>query len=63
MPANLRQPAVCRFLSKQRLSCWHTYENLEVDAVIDDARVEIKIRSKDHVETERKKVLKKFVAE
>ncbi|MBQ9397968.1 MAG: hypothetical protein IJU08_05690 [Bacteroidales bacterium] len=45
------------------MSCWHTYENLEVGAVIGDACVAVKIKSKDHMETERKKVLKKFVAE
>lgn len=49
--------------SEEELTYWHTYTNDEVDAVIGDARVAIEIKSTDHVETEHKKGLKKFVEE
>jgi len=49
--------------SEEELTYWHTYTNDEVDVVIGDARVAIEIKSTDHVETEHKKGLKKFVEE
>ena len=35
--------------SDEELTYWQTYENLEVDAVIGDARVAIEIKSKEHI--------------
>lgn len=49
--------------SEEELTYWHTYNNDEVDAVIGDARVAIEIKSTDHIETEHKKGLKRFVEE
>ena len=49
--------------SEEELTYWHTYNNDEVDAVIGDARIAIEIKSTDHIETEHKKGLKRFVEE
>lgn len=49
--------------SPEELTYWHTYENLEVDAVIGDARVSIEIKSTDHVDHGDKKGLTEFAKE
>lgn len=49
--------------SDEELSYWHTYENLEVDAVIGDARVAIEIKSTDHVDHDDKKGVMEFAKE
>ena len=49
--------------SDEELSYWHTYENLEVDAVIGDARIAIEIKSTDHVAHDDKKGLMEFAKE
>ena len=49
--------------SDEELTYWHTYENLEVDAVIGDARVAIEIKSTDHVDHDDKKGLMEFARE
>lgn len=49
--------------SPEELTYWHTYENLEVDAVIGDARVSIEIKSTDHVDRGDKKGLTEFAKE
>ena len=49
--------------SEEELTYWHTYENLEVDAVIGDARVSIEIKSTEHVHHEDKKGLMEFAKE
>ena len=49
--------------SEETLSYWHTYEDLEVDAVIGDARVAIEIKSTDHVDHDNKKGLMEFAKE
>ncbi len=49
--------------SEEELTYWHTYENLEVDAVIGDARVAIEIKSTDHVNHDDKKEVTEFAKE
>ena len=49
--------------SEEELTYWHTYENLEVDAVIGDARVAIEIKSTDHVDHDDKKGVMEFAKE
>ena len=48
---------------EEELTYWHTYENLEVDAVIGDARVAIEIKSTDHVNHDDKKGVTEFAKE
>ena len=47
----------------EELSYWHTYEDLEVDAVIGDARVAIEIKSTEKVDHDHKKGLIEFAKE
>lgn len=47
----------------EELTYWHTYENLEVDAVIGDARVAIEIKSKEHIDHDDKKGVTEFAKE
>ena len=49
--------------SDEELTYWHTYENLEVDAVIGDARVAIEIKSKEHIDLDDKKGVTEFAKE
>ena len=49
--------------SDEELTYWHTYENLEVDAVIGDARVAIDIKSKEHIDHDDKKGVTEFAKE
>ena len=49
--------------SDEELSYWHTYEDLEVDAVIGDARVAIEIKSTEKVDHDHKKGLTEFAKE
>ena len=49
--------------SDEELTYWHTYENLEVDAVIGDARVAIEIKSKEHIDHDDKKGITEFAKE
>lgn len=49
--------------SEEKLAYWHTYGNLEVDAVIGDARVAIEIKSTDSVQASHKKGLAEFAKE
>lgn len=49
--------------SDEELSYWHTYEDLEVDAVIGDARVAIEIKSTEKVDHNHKKGLIEFAKE
>ena len=49
--------------SDEELSYWHTYENIEVDAIIGDARVAIEIKSTDHVDHDDKKGIMEFAKE
>lgn len=49
--------------SDEELTYWHTYENLEVDAVIGDARVAIEIKSKEHIDHDDKKGVTEFAKE
>lgn len=49
--------------SDEELSYWHTYEDLEVDAVIGDARVAIEIKSTEKVDHNHKKGLMEFAKE
>ena len=49
--------------SDEELSYWHTYENIEVDAIIGDARVAIEIKSTDHVDHGDKKGIMEFAKE
>ncbi|MBR3287023.1 MAG: ATP-binding protein [Bacteroidales bacterium] len=49
--------------SEEELTYWHTYENLEVDAVIGDARVAIEIKSKEHIDHDDKKGVTEFAKE
>lgn len=46
--------------SDEELSYWHTYEDIEVDAVIGDARVAIEIKSTENVQEKHLKGLKEF---
>ncbi len=45
----------------EELSYWHTYEDLEVDAVIGDARVAIEIKSTEKVDHDHKKDLPRSI--
>lgn len=49
--------------SDEELTYWHTYENIEVDAIIGDARVAIEIKSTDHVDHDDKKGIMEFAKE
>lgn len=49
--------------SDEELTYWHTYENLEVDAVIGEARVAIEIKSKEHIDHDDKKGVTEFAKE
>ncbi len=49
--------------SEETLSYWHTYEDLEVDAVIGDARVAIEIKSTDHIDRDNKRGVMEFAKE
>ena len=49
--------------SDEELTYWRTYENLEVDAVIGDARVAIVIKSKEHIDHDDKKGVTEFAKE
>ena len=49
--------------SDEELTYWHTYENIEVDAVIGDARIAIEIKSTDNVQPAHKKGLAEFAKE
>ena len=49
--------------SDEELSYCHTYENIEVDAIIGDARVAIEIKSTDHVDHGDKKGIMEFAKE
>lgn len=49
--------------SDEELTYWHTYENIEVDAIIGDARVAIEIKSTDHVDHGDKKGIMEFAKE
>lgn len=49
--------------SPEELTYWHTYDQIEVDAVIGDARVAIEIKSTDHVENKHKSGLVEFSKE
>lgn len=46
--------------SQEKLSYWHTYSGLEVDAIIGDARIAIEIKSVDEVLPKHLKGLKAF---
>ena len=45
------------------MTYWHTYDDIEVDAVIGDARVAIEIKPTDMVQTHHKKGLVEFAKE
>ena len=49
--------------SEEKMTYWHTYDNLEVDAVIGDARIAIEIKSTDSVQASHKKGLSEFAKE
>ena len=49
--------------SEEKLTYWHTYDDIEVDAVIGDARLAIEIKSTDEVQTNHKKGLVEFAKE
>ncbi len=49
--------------SEEKLTYWHTYDDIEVDAVIGDARVAIEIKSADSIQTSHKKGLIEFAKE
>lgn len=49
--------------SDEELTYWQTYENIEVDAIIGDARVAIEIKSTDHVDHGDKKGIMEFAKE
>ena len=49
--------------SDEELTYWHTYDNIEVDAIIGDARVAIEIKSTDHVDHDDKKGIMEFAKE
>ncbi len=49
--------------SDEELTYWHTYETIEVDAIIGDARVAIEIKSTDHVDHGDKKGIMEFAKE
>ncbi len=49
--------------SDEELTYWHTYDNIEVDAIIGNARVAIEIKSTDNVQPSHKKGLSEFAKE
>lgn len=49
--------------SGEELTYWHTYDNIEIDAVIGNARVAIEIKSTDNVQPSHKKGLAEFAKE
>ncbi len=49
--------------SEEKLTYWHTYDDIEVNAVIGDARVAIEIKSADSIQTSHKKGLIEFAKE
>ena len=49
--------------SEEKLTYWHTYDDIEVDAVIGDARVAIEIKSADSIQANHKKGLVEFAKE
>ena len=49
--------------SRETISYWHTYTNIEVDVVIGDAKVAIEIKSCEEVKTRHKAGLKSFKEE
>ena len=49
--------------SEEKLTYWHTYDDIEVDVVIGDARVAIEIKSADTVQTTHKRGLIEFANE
>lgn len=49
--------------SRETISYWHTYTNIEVDVVIGDAKVAIEIKSCEEVKTKHKSGLKAFKEE
>ena len=49
--------------SDEELTYWHTYDDVEVDAVIGDARVAIEIKSTETVQASHKKGLAEFAKE
>ena len=48
---------------EEKLTYWHTYDDIEVDAVIGDARVAIEIKSAESIQTNHKKGLVEFAKE
>lgn len=48
---------------KKDLSYWHTYSDIEVDAILGDAKVAIEIKSTDDVQTKHKTGLNRFSEE
>lgn len=48
---------------EEELTYWHTYDDIEVDVVIGDARVAIEIKSADSIQTNHKKGLVEFAKE
>lgn len=48
---------------EEKLTYWHTYDNIEVDAIIGDARVAIEIKSTEMVQTVHTKGLAEFAKE
>ena len=48
---------------EEKLTYWHTYDDIEVDAVIGDARVASEIKSADSIQTNHKKGLVEFAKE
>ena len=48
---------------EEKLTYWHTYDDIEVDAVIGDARVAIEIKPADSIQTNHKKGLVEFAKE
>lgn len=49
--------------SEEELAYWHTYDDIEVDAIIGDARVAIEIKSTETVQNSHKKGLVEFAKE
>lgn len=49
--------------SEEKLTYWHTYDNIEVDAVIGNARIAIEIKSTEEVQPSHKKGLAEFAKE
>lgn len=49
--------------SEEKLTYWHTYDNIEVNAVIGNARIAIEIKSTEEVQPSHKKGLAEFAKE